>query len=94
MLTRANLRAAIRDIEASARLSPNRAKSLNFDIALGHLYEAYAQMVLDESGSGADITAICGFIRTIDAVSMTRAFSERALSSRAAPPPRSLKRAA
>ena len=72
MSIKAELRAAIGDLEAFSRAGLTRESRLKVDVALGHLYEAYAQAVLDERRLHVDIARICGFIRYIDAFSLKR----------------------
>ncbi|MEI8396187.1 MAG: hypothetical protein WCF85_15740, partial [Rhodospirillaceae bacterium] len=63
MLTRRELRTAIRDLQEFDRRHLTTSQLASVDTTWGLFLEAYAQTVLDERNLNIDVSRICGFTR-------------------------------
>jgi len=78
MLTRKEIREAIRDLQNFDRGGLTKGQSAMVDTALGLFYEAYAQSVLNARDLDVDVSSICGFIRYVNVIPLNVSLSSRA----------------
>lgn len=81
MTTPKEIRDAIRDLQTSEREGLTPGQRALVDTALGLLFEAYAQAVLDARGLKVDVSRVRGFIRYVNVIPLSVSLSCRPASA-------------